>query len=84
MLGKPHKIREKRPFCSPKEYNVSVDKHDERKAFPMNIILQMNLFKEDMFENLGDLERLQPVLYAMDDAEPIHKLYRIRGKGRND
>lgn len=50
----------------------------------MNIIPQMNLFEEDIFENLGDLERLQLVLSTMDDAELIHKLYRIRGKGRND
>ena len=28
----------------------------------MNIIPQMNLFEEDIFENLGDLERLQIVL----------------------
>ena len=39
----------------------------------MNIIPQMNLFKEDIFENLGDLERLQLVLSAMDDAELIRK-----------
>ena len=50
----------------------------------MNIIPQMNLFGEDIFENLGDLERLQLVLSTIDDAELIHTLYRIRGKGRND
>jgi hypothetical protein len=50
----------------------------------MNIIPQMNLFEEDIFENLGDLERLQIVLGTMDDAKLIHKLYNIRGKGRND
>ena len=50
----------------------------------MNIIPQMNLFEESDFENLGDLERLQMVLTALDDGELIHKLYRIRGKGRND
>ncbi len=56
----------------------------KERAFPMNIIPQMNLFEEDIFENLGDLERLQLVLSTIDDAELIHKLYRIRGKGRND
>lgn len=50
----------------------------------MNIIPQMNLFEEDIFENLGDLERLKTILDAMDDAKLIHKLYKIRGKGRND
>jgi hypothetical protein len=44
----------------------------------------MNLFEEDIFENLGDLERLQVVLNTIDDAKLIHKLYKIRGKGRND
>ena len=44
----------------------------------MNIIPQMNLFEEDIFEDLGDLERLQLVLATIDDAELIHKLYRIR------
>jgi hypothetical protein len=33
MPRKPHKIREKLPFCSQKEYNVSANKHDERKGF---------------------------------------------------
>ncbi len=50
----------------------------------MNIIPQMKLFEESEFENLGDLERLQMVLGALDDGALIHKLYRIRGKGRND
>lgn len=44
----------------------------------------MNLFEEDIFENLGDLERLQVVLNTIDDAKLIHKLYKIRGKGQND
>ncbi len=50
----------------------------------MNIIPQMRLFDESEFENLGDLERLQTVPGALDDAALIRKLYRIRGKGRND
>ena len=50
----------------------------------MNILPQMNLFEESDFEFLGDLERLQRVLGAIDDAGLISKLYRIRGKGRND
>lgn len=50
----------------------------------MKIIPQMNLFEESDFENLGDLERLQMVLEALNDGKLIHKLYRIRGKGRND
>lgn len=50
----------------------------------MNIIPQMKLFEESDFENLGDLERLQMVLGALDDGALIRKLYRIRGKGRND
>lgn len=50
----------------------------------MNIIPQMSLFGEDEFKDLGDLERLQMVLSALPDGELIRKLYRIRGKGRND
>lgn len=50
----------------------------------MNIIPQMNLFEESEFENLGDLERLQQLLSVLDDGKLIHKLYKIRGKGRND
>lgn len=50
----------------------------------MNIIPQMKLFEESEFENLGDLERLQMVLASLKDAKLIRKLYRIRGKGRND
>lgn len=50
----------------------------------MNIIPQMNLFEESDFENLGDLEQLNIVLGALNDEKLIHKLYRIRGKGRND
>lgn len=50
----------------------------------MNIIPQLNLFEESDFENLGDLERLQMVLGAVEDSGLIHKLYQIRGKGRND
>ena len=50
----------------------------------MNIIPQMMLFDESEFENLGDPERLQTVFGALDDAALIRKLYRIRGKGRND
>ena len=50
----------------------------------MKIIPQMKLFEENDFENLGDLERLEMVLGALKDEKLIHKLYRIRGKGRND
>lgn len=50
----------------------------------MKIIPQMKLFEESDFENLGDLERLQMVLERLDDEKLIHKLYKIRGKGRND
>ncbi len=50
----------------------------------MNIIPQMKLFEESDFENLGDLERLKTVLDALEDGKLIHRLYRIRGKGRND
>ena len=50
----------------------------------MNIIPQMNLFEENDFENLGDLEELNIVPGALNDEKLIHKLYRIRGKGRND
>lgn len=50
----------------------------------MKIIPQMKLFEESDFENLGDLERLQMVLDELNDGELIHKLYQIRGKGRND
>lgn len=50
----------------------------------MNIITQMSLFEESEFEFLGDLERLQKVLGAINDEKLIHALYKIRGKGRND
>lgn len=50
----------------------------------MNIITQMSLFEESEFEFLGDLERLQEVLGALDDEKLIRTLYKIRGKGRND
>lgn len=50
----------------------------------MNIIPQMTLFGESEFEELGDLERLQMVLASLPDDELVRRLYRIRGKGRND
>ena len=50
----------------------------------MTILPQMNLFGESEFEDLGDLERLQKVLDALDDGRLVSRLYRIRGKGRND
>jgi len=50
----------------------------------MNIIPQMNLFEESEFEGLGDLERLRQALSTLNDEGLIHKLYEIRGKGRND
>ena len=50
----------------------------------MTIIPQLKLFEEDDFEFLGDLERLQTVLGVLDDEELVHRLYSIRGKGRND
>ena len=50
----------------------------------MNIIPQMKLFEESDFEYLGDLERLQRLLNALDDEKLVQKLNKIRGKGRND
>ncbi len=50
----------------------------------MNIVPQMKLFEESDFEYLGDLERLKMVLDALEDGKLIYKLYKIRGKGRND
>lgn len=50
----------------------------------MRIIPQMSLFSYNEDENLGDLERLQMVINYMPDEKIIHKLRRIRGKGRND
>ena len=50
----------------------------------MNIIPQMKLFVESDFDYLGDLERLKTVLEVLDDGRLIRRLYRIRGKGRND
>ena len=50
----------------------------------MNIITQLNFFEENIFENLGDLERLQRILDTVDDGKLIAKLYKMRGKGRND
>ena len=44
----------------------------------------MHLFEEDIFEDLGDLERLQRVLTTLEDEKLIRRLYKIRGKGRND
>ena len=44
----------------------------------------MNLFEESEFDNLVDLERLQQLLSVLNDGKLIHRLYRIRGKGRND
>ena len=52
--------------------------------FPMNILPQMKLFEDNDFDFLGDLERLQSVLSVIDDEKLIQKLYKIRGKGRND
>ena len=50
----------------------------------MNILPQMKLFEDNDFDFLGDLERLQSVLSVIDDEKLIQKLYKIRGKGRND
>lgn len=50
----------------------------------MKIIPQMNLFGYNEDENLGDLERLMMVLEYMPDEKIINKLYKMRGKGRND
>lgn len=44
----------------------------------------MYLFGEDEFEDAGDLERLRMVLGALNDGKLIARLYKIRGKGRND
>lgn len=48
----------------------------------MKIITQISLFKEEEF--LGDLERLQRVINHVPDRPLITKLWRLRGKGRND
>lgn len=50
----------------------------------MKIISQMSLFGYNENDNLGDLERLQMVIDHVPDEKIIHKLYKIRGKGRND
>ncbi len=50
----------------------------------MNIVSQMKLFEESDFEYLGDLERRKMVLDSLEDGELIQKLYKIRGKGKND
>lgn len=50
----------------------------------MNIIPQISLFGEDENEELGDLELLKMLLAALPDGKLISKLYKIRGKGRND
>ncbi len=50
----------------------------------MNVIPQMKLFVESDFDYLGDLERLKAVLEVLDDGRLIRRLYKIRGKGRND
>lgn len=50
----------------------------------MKIIPQLNLFEENDFEELGDLERLQRVLESIPDERLIQRLNQIRGKGRND
>ena len=40
----------------------------------MRIIPQLNLFSDNDFDELGDLERLQRVLAALPDEELIQKL----------
>lgn len=50
----------------------------------MNIIPQLSLFEESEFENLGDLQRLTNVIGAIPDQKIVARLYKIRGKGRND
>lgn len=50
----------------------------------MRIIPQMSLFSHNEDQDLGDLERLLLVINYMPDEKIIHKLRRIRGKGRND
>lgn len=50
----------------------------------MKIISQMSLFGYNKNDNLGDLERLQMIIDYMPDDRIIHKLYKMRGKGRND
>ena len=50
----------------------------------MKIISQMSLFGYNEDEDLGDLERLQMVIDYILDDKIIHKLYKMRGKGRND
>ena len=50
----------------------------------MKILSQMSLFGYNENDNLGDLERLQMVINYMPDEKIVQKLYKIRGKGRND
>ena len=50
----------------------------------MNIIPQLSLFGEEENEELGDLERLKMALGSIPDEQLIRRLYKIRGKGRND
>ncbi len=46
----------------------------------MNIIPQMKLFEESDFENLGDLERLQMVLFMHDHLEHFGETLMVDGK----
>ncbi len=47
----------------------------------MNIITQLTIFDNSYF---GDLEKLNTVLNELPDKELIDRLYKKRGKGRND
>jgi len=47
-------------------------------------IIQKNLFSWQMLEELGDLERLQPVIEVLEDERLMRLLEEKRGKGRDD
>ena len=50
----------------------------------MKILTQTSLFDQSQIEILGDLERLQLLIDNVPDEKLIEKLWKIRGKGRND
>jgi len=50
----------------------------------MKILPQISLFDQSQIEILGDLERLQLLIDNIPDEKLINKLWKIRGKGRND
>lgn len=72
------------PHQPQKVYNVSMQTNIKRRSLSMNIIPQLSLFGEEENEELGDLERLKMALCSIPDEQLIRRLYKIRGKGRND